>query len=153
MQHTGTIRIYMFDDNHYESFLFKMVAKRLLPDLEVTEYRTERALLEAITTSDTLPHLVFLNHQMPQLNGIRCVKELRSDERYKDITLVLYTDESNDAYVKEAHAAGATYYILKPHTIESIEQVLLWLINTADSTIPTPIASFFLTEQDVPFLK
>ncbi|PKU21380.1 response regulator [Telmatospirillum siberiense] len=58
--------------------------------------------------------LVVTDLNMPRMDGISLIKELRKLPSYKGVPILLLTTESDDDRKKEARAAGATGWITKP---------------------------------------
>ncbi len=58
--------------------------------------------------------LVVTDLNMPRMDGIAMIRELRKLASYKGIPIILLTTESDDDRKKEARAAGATGWITKP---------------------------------------
>lgn len=72
--------------------------------------------------------LLLLDWNMPQLNGVDLVKELRADNRYINLPIIMITSEAAKYNVIEAVKAGVNDYLIKPvndiRLMEKIEQVL-----------------------------
>lgn len=60
------------------------------------------------------PDLVLLDIMMPRMDGIECCRKIKTDDRLKDIKVVMVTTKSEYERVKEAFAAGCDDYITKP---------------------------------------
>jgi two-component system chemotaxis response regulator CheY len=58
--------------------------------------------------------LVVTDLNMPRMDGISLIRELRKLGSYKGIPIILLTTESDDDRKKEARGAGATGWITKP---------------------------------------
>lgn len=58
--------------------------------------------------------LVVTDLNMPRMDGIALIRELRKLASYKGVPIILLTTESDDERKKEARAAGATGWITKP---------------------------------------
>lgn len=63
---------------------------------------------------DVLPAIVFLDIDMPRLNGIEACRRLRSEPATADATIVMLTGDSEDDAEREARAAGADLFLTKP---------------------------------------
>ena len=63
---------------------------------------------------DALPEIVFLDIDMPRLNGIEACRRLRSDPTTADATIVMLTGDSDDDAERVARAAGADLFLTKP---------------------------------------
>jgi len=60
------------------------------------------------------PKLVFLDVDMPGLNGIDACRRLREDETTKDATIVMLTAAQGDGVEAQAEEAGADLFLTKP---------------------------------------
>ena len=69
-------------------------------------------------------HMVITDLNMPNMNGIDLIKELRAQPTYKFIPIVFLTTESQDAKKQEGKAAGATGWIVKPFKPEQLLAVV-----------------------------
>lgn len=57
---------------------------------------------------------------MPVMNGLELLKAIKSDEQLKHIPVMMVTAEAQQGNVLEAVKAGASNYIVKPFTAETI---------------------------------
>lgn len=60
------------------------------------------------------PSLVFLDIDMPRIDGIDACRRLRADRATSATTIVMLTAADGDAIQREAEAAGADLYLTKP---------------------------------------
>lgn len=63
---------------------------------------------------ENLPDLIFLDVNMPKMNGIDCLKELKKSDSLKNIPVLMYSTSSFSEYKKQCFANGALDYIVKP---------------------------------------
>lgn len=71
--------------------------------------------LEALEKiKENKPDLVLLDIMMPQMNGIECCRQIKSDDETREIKVVMVTTKSEYEKVKEAFAAGCDDYVTKP---------------------------------------
>ncbi len=64
--------------------------------------------------------LVLTDLNMPKMDGVTLVRELRKLGAYTGVPIVLLTTESDPARKQEARAAGATAWITKPFQPEQL---------------------------------
>lgn len=59
-------------------------------------------------------NMVLTDLNMPNMDGLALIRELRALPAFKGIPIVFLTTESDEAKKNEARAAGATAWIVKP---------------------------------------
>ncbi len=95
-----------------------LIRKLIATTLEdISGFRLEEAGdgEEALTSATSLqPEIVFLDYDMPRLNGIETCRRLRSDPVTADAHIVMLTAMSGDAAAESARNAGADLYLTKP---------------------------------------
>lgn len=68
--------------------------------------------------------LVLSDINMPEMNGVEFLWQLRQDARWKHLPVVMITTETSEAIVKEAIELGARGYLRKPFRPEQIRSCL-----------------------------
>jgi two-component system chemotaxis response regulator CheY len=70
---------------------------------------------EALTKLDgTKVEMVLTDLNMPEMNGIELIRQLRAKPGYKFIPIVMLTTESQETKKQEGKQAGASGWIVKP---------------------------------------
>jgi two-component system, chemotaxis family, chemotaxis protein CheY len=75
--------------------------------------------------------LVFLDLNMPGMNGAEVVARVRADPRTARLPVVIVSSESLDARVEQLKAGGASAYIKKPFTPEQIRRTAQQFLGAA----------------------
>jgi CheY-like chemotaxis protein len=80
----------------------------------------------AILRKGTLPsrHLVLLDLNMPKMNGIEFLRELRSDPQLKATSVVVLTTSNEDRDRIEAYELNVAGYLLKPVTFANFVDLM-----------------------------
>jgi DNA-binding response OmpR family regulator len=60
------------------------------------------------------PDLIILDLMLPKLDGYQVCRALKSDEKYKQIPIVIFTARAQESDIKAGNEAGADAYITKP---------------------------------------
>ena len=75
------------------------------------------------------PGLVYLDIEMPALNGVETLKQIRASDEFRDIPVVMMTGVSDERQMLEAAAAGANSYTIKPANAEQFLRTVLASTN------------------------
>jgi two-component system chemotaxis response regulator CheY len=97
-----------------DAFIRKLIATTLE---DVAEFELHEAAdgVEAIEVARRArPSLVFLDVDMPRMNGIETCRQLRADDEAGDVTIVMLTAASGDSVESDAERAGADLFLTKP---------------------------------------
>ncbi|MFK7768391.1 MAG: response regulator [Mariniblastus sp.] len=108
-----------------DSKAMRMIVKRTLKlaGFDALDFVEANDGVEAIAQiAAERPDLVFSDWNMPEMNGIELLKQLRAEGN--KIKFGFITSESSPETKKEAMDAGATFLITKPFTPESFQRVL-----------------------------
>jgi two-component system chemotaxis response regulator CheY len=70
------------------------------------------------------PDVVMVDWNMPNMNGLEFVRQLRSNPAYSEIRCLMVTTETEMKRVSDALEAGADEYIMKPFTAEVVTEKL-----------------------------
>ena len=68
----------------------------------------------------TKPDLLITDLNMPGMNGIELIREVRKLAAYKFVPILFLTTESQQSKKVEAKAAGASGWIVKPATADEL---------------------------------
>ena len=88
-------------------------------------------VVEAVDGKDALDKLavsgvdmVITDLNMPNVNGIELIGQVRKQAKYKFIPILMLTTESQDAIKQQGKAAGATGWIVKPFNATQLVDVV-----------------------------
>ena len=68
--------------------------------------------------------IIFMDIEMPVMNGIEATKQIKQDFRYKEIPVIALTAHDIDEFQSQFNEACFDGIVEKPFTIDSISQVL-----------------------------
>ena len=121
-------RVLIVDDS---SVMRKIVGRSLRQaGLEVQEVLEASNGSEALTVARENPlDLILSDINMPQMDGLEFVRQLRSIEAAHDVPVVMITTEAGEAHVVQALSNGASGYIRKPFTPDQIKERVIPLIR------------------------
>ena len=68
--------------------------------------------------------LVLSDINMPNMDGLEFLAQMKADDRWKNLPVIMVTTEGSQAKVMQAIQLGASGYIRKPFTAEQIKEKL-----------------------------
>jgi two-component system, chemotaxis family, chemotaxis protein CheY len=77
--------------------------------------------------SGAMPEIALVDWNMPVMDGLAFVNAVRREEKWRQITLMMVTTESEQSQIVRALAAGAHEYVIKPFTPDAIADKLALL--------------------------
>lgn len=78
-------------------------------------------------------NFVISDWNMPNMMGIDLLKAVRSHEKLKSMPFLMVTAEANRDNIIEAAKAGVSQYIVKPFTVDALEQKITAIFNKKTS--------------------
>jgi two-component system chemotaxis response regulator CheY len=104
-----------------DSKVVRMVARKILEGLsfDIDEAEDGQKAIEACQRQ--MPDVVLLDWNMPVMNGLEFLQELRAMQDGVQPIVVFCTTENDMAHIKKAMDAGANEYIMKPFDSDIIE--------------------------------
>ncbi len=111
-----------------DSRVIRKVSRHILEtlDFNVDEAENGREGIDKCTAA--MPDLVLLDWNMPVMNGLEFITELRGMPGGDEPKVVFCTTENDVAHIREAINAGADEYVMKPFDHETL-QIKLQLVG------------------------
>ena len=104
-----------------DSKVIRMVARKILQELGFQTAEAEDGAKALDYCKTQLPEAVLLDWNMPVMNGIEFLVELRKLPDGDKPVVVFCTTENDIQHIQQAIAAGASEYIMKPFDGEIIQ--------------------------------
>ncbi len=119
------LRVLLTDDDEGDRLIFKEIMDEMDEDITVHMVNNGKQLMDFLTTEkNPFPDIIFLDLNMPNMNGIECLKEIRSNEKYSDISIAIYSTSTSKKDIDDTFHHGANIYITKPAAYSDLKKVL-----------------------------
>ncbi|WP_347049180.1 response regulator [Flavobacterium olei] len=121
--------ILLIDDDKDDTQLFLQAAKAAQKDVICrTELDPSRAY-EHLTAAEDLPDLIFLDYNMPVVNGLEFLKRMRNAEKLKNIEVIVMSTPPEEVMVRWFEKNNTEVrYISKPNTFQELKEMLTELL-------------------------
>jgi twitching motility two-component system response regulator PilH len=75
------------------------------------------------------PDIILLDIMMPRMDGYEVIRRLKSDEKTRDIPVVMLTAKSNPVDRQRSRELGAAAYIAKPFMLEELRGTVRGIVE------------------------
>ena len=120
----STTKVLLADDDQDDRELFSEALASLDSDIAYEGVEDGNEALETLQTKVTRPSIIFLDINMPVMSGWDVLKQLKSNEQYGDIPVIVYSTSSGLREKKTAFDLGALCFVTKPDDIKMIRGML-----------------------------
>ena len=107
-------RIFFIDA--FEELKMKTVVKTVSDGVELMNY--------LLSADARMPHVLFLDINMPRKGGLECLREIRGNDEIRDLSIAMYSTSSSEKDIEETFVQGANVYINKPSDFAELKRVL-----------------------------
>jgi two-component system chemotaxis response regulator CheY len=109
-----------------DSRAVRMILSKTLKELgyEVREAANGKEALEVIAAEQNAVKLVLADWNMPEMNGLDLVKQMRQNPDLASTVVVMVTTETELDQMTAALEAGANEYVMKPFTKDILVEKL-----------------------------
>lgn len=80
-----------------------------------------------------LPSLIFLDINMPRMNGWECLKRMKLLPEYKHIPVIMYSTSSHQREIDIAIDLGALSFFTKPHSYTELRKMMNYIVDKVKS--------------------
>ena len=122
---TTPLNLLLSDDDADDCIFFKEALAELPVSATLTTVNDGVQLMELLLTKDQpLPHLLYLDLNMPRKNGFDCLIEIRQHEKLQQLPVIIFSTSFNNQVVDQLYDCGATYYMRKPAEFSCLKKVI-----------------------------
>lgn len=135
------LNILLADDDSDDCLFFKEALRELLLSTNLTTVHDGEQLMQLLTNeTNVLPHVLFLDLNMPRKNGFECLTEIKLSKKLKQLPVIVFSTSFEQEVVNQLYKNGAQYFIRKPSEFSQFKKIIqqsLALIMNENISQPT----------------
>ena len=117
------------DDDKDDRFFFRSAIHKYNPLFEFIEAENGDDALKQLRKIELFPDFIFLDLNMPKMDGKECLKELKRDKSLKDIPVIIYSTSEYQLDKELCKKLGADYFLTKLSDIYPLPEELMVAMN------------------------
>jgi CheY-like chemotaxis protein len=135
--------ILLADDDADDKELFYYALGAIDPSI-VCYYAANGTQVFKVLENEELqkPQLIFLDINMPAMNGWECLTQLKNHEAYKDIPVLIYSTSSHQREANIAMDLGALCFFTKPNNFFELKSILETITTNLHGNLLEAISHF-----------
>lgn len=107
-----TKKIMLIDDDPDDQLFFRDAVYKVRPDLQCELASSCSEAFKQLET--TTPDLIFMDLNMPVMNGFDCLMYLKEKTELRDIPVIIFTTSKNMNDINRTRQLGASWFMTKP---------------------------------------
>ena len=117
--------ILLVDDDLDDIDFFQEALHEIDSRIQLHSAKNGLSALEFLRKTQTItPNLIFLDINMPEMNGWQCLKELKNTPVLKQIPVIMYSTSATKMDQQKASSLGAVGIYQKPERFEELKHLL-----------------------------
>src|SRR5690348_3497714 len=122
------MQIVNVDDDQDDRDMFCMAIKRIDPDIQCMEISSADDAIDFLSNGEISPDYIFMDINMPRMNGYECVQEIYQYSNLKNTTIIMHSSTFNPRDQVDFGVLGLKY-LLKTSSLPSLVESITKLIQ------------------------
>ena len=131
---TPRLNILLADDDADDCRFFHDALTEIPQSTQLTIVSDGEMLMNYLfENSESPPHILFLDINMPRKDGFQCLHEMKQNEKLKEIPIVMLSTSNLQNKIRDLFEAGADIFVRKPNSHDELVQVIHHAIPIASN--------------------
>jgi CheY-like chemotaxis protein len=123
------------DDDQDDTDFFREALKGINSSIEFNYAQNGKELIAKLNTGNIDPQIIFLDINMPEMNGWECLEKLKKESDYKDVPVIMYSTSSLKIYGRKAIKSGALCFYEKPPNFLKLKEFLVTISASSETDL------------------
>jgi two-component system, chemotaxis family, response regulator Rcp1 len=125
----GRLNVFLIEDNEGDILLISEALKEITIPIDLSAVRDGHDAVEYLKNCcngylESLPDLIFLDINLPKMNGHEVLGFIKTTEELKSIPVIMLTTSSSNQDIRQAYLNYANCYITKPSGTNNYQEII-----------------------------
>ncbi|MCW3077554.1 MAG: rcp1 3 [Bacteroidetes bacterium] len=125
----GDVHFLIGDDDQDDRHFFAIALQSIDPSIICRIAKSGQEVLDTLKSEEVLPNVLFLDINMPNLNGWDVLLKIKKNPVWKAIPVIMYTTSSYKRDIELATEFGAIGFCTKPDDVNQLKIILKFIID------------------------
>ena len=117
--------VLLADDDYDDRMFFQEAIDEISLNVRLNTVKDGNELIDFLSRETiVLPHVLFMDLNMPFKNGLQCLAEIRQNHLFHDICILMYSTTARQSDIDEAFEKGANFFVRKPSSFTLLKEIL-----------------------------
>jgi CheY-like chemotaxis protein len=123
--------VVLIDDDQDDIDVLQEFIRIIDPSALCISFRSSEKAIETLSINSILPDYIFIDYNMPQMNGEQCLTKLRGQEKLNRTTFVMNSTHMPTDIAERLLSKGANRIFQKPYQVNSYIDILKSILDTS----------------------
>jgi len=144
------LHILLADDDTDDCLFFKEAVEELQSATTLTVVNEGEQLMKLLSDNATpLPHVLFLDLNMPRKNGFECLSEIKGNKKLSRLPVIMFSTSFEQEVVNQLYKSGAYHFIRKPSDFTQFKKIIQQaLVSIIKKDAPLPAMEHFVLKAE-----
>ncbi len=149
------LNILLADDDTDDCIFFKNALQDSVITTSLTAVHDGEQLMHLLVDETLgLPHILFLDLNMPRKNGFECLTEIKLSKKLKQLPVIVFSTSFEQEMVNLLYKNGAQYFIRKPSEFLQFKKIIQQALTLAvQGNISQPSSEHFVLTVENHFIN
>ena len=127
-----SIHCLIIDDDLDDQEIFLMCVQEINKNIQCLTYNTGVDAISMLESDHSyIPEYIFIDVNMPKMNGITCLELLKNIEHLKHSKFYMYSTSADRSALEDSRKLGANDFIIKPVRKAELKEKLSMIFSNA----------------------
>lgn len=123
------LTVFIVDDDEDDKEMFCEVISEIRLSISCLSAQNGQEALQLLQDSLTLPGFIFLDLNMPRMNGKQFLAELKKIEKLSSIPVIIYSTSKSEKDREETRQLGSMHFLTKPSSTKQLQKELEFVLE------------------------